>query len=94
MVGAPVTGPPTGTWRPKENGRMIRLSVVRYLNTTPLVYAFQKDRIDHDFDLKYDVPSNCARKLKAMEADVGIIPSIEYARSDVPYRIVPDISIS
>ncbi|MEE2709990.1 MAG: menaquinone biosynthesis protein [Gemmatimonadota bacterium] len=73
---------------------MIRLSVVRYLNTTPLVYAFQKDRIAHDFDLKYDIPSECARKLKASEADVGIIPSIEYARSDVPYRIVPDVSIS
>ena len=73
---------------------MVRLSVVRYLNTTPLVYAFQKGRITHDFELTYDVPSECARKLKAGEANVGIIPSIEYARSISPYRIVPDISIS
>ncbi|MBT5877030.1 MAG: menaquinone biosynthesis protein [Candidatus Latescibacteria bacterium] len=73
---------------------MTRLRVVRYLNTTPLVHAFQKGLIDHDFDLAYDVPSECASKLDQGISDLGIIPSIEYARRKPPYRIVPDISIS
>lgn len=71
-----------------------RLSVVRFLNTTPLVYALQQGSITHDFDMTYDVPAVCAQKLQRGETDLGVIPSIEYARSEVPYRIVPDASIS
>lgn len=71
-----------------------RLSAVRYLNTKPLVIALAQRHVPHEFEITYDVPSVCAAKLKRGEADVGIIPSIEYARSEVPYWIVPDISIS
>lgn len=72
----------------------VRLSVVSYLNTIPLVYALYKGSIPHDFVISSDVPSVCAKKVYHGEVDAGIIPSIEYARSDVPYRIVPDVSIS
>ncbi|MBI4552299.1 MAG: menaquinone biosynthesis protein [Candidatus Latescibacteria bacterium] len=71
-----------------------RLSAVSYLNSRPLVLPLAQRRVPHDFEIAYDVPSVCATKLKRGEADVGIIPSIEYARSAVPYWIVPDISIS
>lgn len=72
----------------------IRLSAVSYLNTRPLVHALIHHKIAHDFEISFDVPSVCATKLKDGEADAGLIPSIEYARSAIPYRIVPDISIS
>lgn len=72
----------------------IRLSAVSYLNSKPLVLPLEQRRVPHDFEIAYDVPSVCATKLKHGEADIGIIPSIEYARSEVPYWIVPDISIS
>jgi chorismate dehydratase len=45
------------------------------------------------FDLRYDVPSECARLLHEGAIDVGLIPSIEYLRGG-PYRIVPDLAIA
>jgi chorismate dehydratase len=72
----------------------LRLSVVRYLNTRPLVYGLERRLLPHRFELTYDVPSVCADKVNAGEADLGIIPSIEYARSRAPYAVVPDIAIA
>ena len=71
----------------------IRLGVVNYLNTKPLVYALERNLIPHRFELIYDVPSACASLLARGELDLAIIPSIEYARSEV-YHIVPDVSIA
>ncbi len=71
----------------------IRLGVVSYLNTRPLVYALERNLIPHRFELIYDVPSACARALAAGEVDLAIVPSIEYARSQ-NYRIVPDVAIA
>jgi chorismate dehydratase len=45
------------------------------------------------FDVRYDIPSECARLLHAEAIDVGLIPSIEYLRGG-PYRIVPDLAIA
>jgi chorismate dehydratase len=68
----------------------VRLGAVGYLNARPLVYGL--DRAPR-FDVRYDVPSECARLLHAHEIDVGLIPSIEYLRGG-PYRIVPDLAIA
>ena len=71
----------------------IKLGVVQYLNTKPLVYPFEQNLIDHPFALVLDVPSECARKLHANETDVAIIPAIEIARSPEPYAVVRDVCI-
>jgi len=55
------------------------------------VYGLEK-RSDL-FDLRFDVPSKCATLLHAGEIDLGMIPSIEYLRGPVAYRIVPDLGI-
>lgn len=67
-----------------------RLGAVHYLNVRPLVYG-----LDHDprFALRFDAPSRCASLLAGREIDLGMIPSIEYARA-TDYRIVPGLSIS
>ncbi len=45
------------------------------------------------FDLLFDVPSECARHLMTGEADVGLIPVVEYFR--IPgLKVIPDISIA
>ena len=67
-----------------------RLGAVHYLNVRPLVYRLQEDPA---FDLRFDAPSRCALLLEAGEIDLGMIPSIEFARGD-DYRIVPGLSIS
>ena len=64
----------------------VRLGAVGYLNARPLVYGLDRSP---RFDVRYDVPSECARLLHAHEIDVGLIPSIEYLRGPGPYGIVP-----
>lgn len=71
-----------------------RLNAVSYLNTRPLTYGLEHGGLDHGFEILYDIPSVCARQVKTGEASAGVIPSIEYARSAVPYAIVPGISIA
>jgi chorismate dehydratase len=71
-----------------------RLGVVSYLNTKPLVRAFETGAIEHDFELLFDLPSACARRLHAGETDVALIPSIEIARASVPYSVVPSVGIT
>jgi chorismate dehydratase len=48
----------------------------------------QRDR----FQLRFDVPAQCAELLHAHQIDLGLIPSIEYPGHD--YRIVPGVSIA
>jgi chorismate dehydratase len=68
----------------------LRLGAVGYLNARPLVYGLE--RVDR-FDLRYDLPSECARLLHTGATDLGLIPSIEYLRGG-PYAIVPHLSIA
>src|SRR5262245_44734609 len=70
---------------------VVRLGAVDYLNARPLVHGL--DRRPDLFRIRYDLPSRCAALLHAGEIDAGIIPSIEYQRGPVDYRIVPDLGI-
>ena len=69
-----------------------RLGAVSYLNTRPLVFALKRDRAP--FSLSYSLPSRCAVDLAEGHIDVGLIPSIEYARSPEPYYIAPEVAIA
>ena len=71
---------------------MVRLGAVTYLNARPLVYGIEHQT--ERFDLRYDIPSECARLLHAHETDVGLIPSIEYLRGPVPYLMVPGPAVT
>jgi chorismate dehydratase len=69
----------------------VRLGAVSYLNARPLVWGLdRKPR----FDLRYDVPSECARLLHDATIDVGLIPSIEYLRGPGPYALVPGPAVT
>ena len=61
-----------------------------YLNTKPLVYGL--DAVPDQVDVRFDVPAKCAELLHDNRVDLGLIPAIEYLRSD--YAIVPGISIA
>ncbi len=60
----------------------LRISIVEFLNTAPLVWGFTDGPLAGKYDLSFAVPSQCAEDLRAGRADVGIIPSIEYQRMD------------
>ncbi|HZT76999.1 MAG TPA: menaquinone biosynthesis protein [Vicinamibacterales bacterium] len=68
----------------------VRVSAVSYLNTRPLVHGIE--RLPR-FQVRYDIPADCARLLHEHAVDIGLIPSIEYLRGDA-YRIVPDLAIA
>ena len=69
----------------------VRLGAVGYLNARPLVYGLERHP---RFDLRYDIPAECARLLHAGAIDIGLIPSIEYLRGDVPYALVPGAAVT
>lgn len=58
----------------------LRISIVEYLNTAPLVWGFTEGPLTGKYDLSFTVPSQCAEALRAGEVDVAIIPAIEYQR--------------
>jgi chorismate dehydratase len=68
----------------------VRLGAVGYLNARPLLFGLDREP---RFELRYDLPSECARLLHAGDIDLGLIPSIEYLR-DGSYRLVPDLAIT
>jgi chorismate dehydratase len=62
--------------------KKLRVSIVEYLNAAPLVWSFTDGPLAGKYDLSFTVPSQCAEELRRGDADLGIIPSIEYQRID------------
>ena len=73
--------------------KSLRISIVQYLNTTPLVRGFTHGPLRGKYELSFTVPSQCAEALRAGAVDVAIIPAIEYQRTD-GLVVLPDLSIS
>lgn len=70
----------------------MRISVVDFLNARPLTWGLLHDP-PPGVSVSRDLPSACAAKLASGEADVGLIPSIEYQR--IPgLRVVPGLGIA
>ena len=73
--------------------RKLRISVVQYLNTAPLVYGFIHGALRDKYDLSFTVPSQCADDLRDGRADVAIIPAIEFQRID-DLVVLSDLAIA
>ena len=71
---------------------MLRISVVDFLNARPLTWGLLQDP-PPGVVVSRDLPSVCAAKLAAGEADVGLIPSIEYQRIQ-GLKVVPGLGIA
>lgn len=79
--------------RASQNVSKLRISIVQYLNTAPLVRGFTHGPLQGKYDLSFTVPSLCAEALRTGAADVAIIPAIEYQR--IPGLVIlPDLSIA
>ena len=71
----------------------LRISIVEYLNTAPLVRGFTHGPLRGKYQLSFTVPSQCAEALRTGAVDVAIIPAIEYQR--IPdLLILPNLSIA
>jgi chorismate dehydratase len=58
---------------------LLRVSLVDFLNARPLTWGLLHEP-PAGVSISRDLPSACAAKLASGEADVGLIPSIEYQR--------------
>lgn len=76
----------------------LRISVVEYLNTVPLVWGFTRGPLRDKYELRFAVPSECAEQLRRGDVDLGIIPVIEYARMAremaADFVILPDMAVA
>src|ERR1700678_4457670 len=73
--------------------RKLRISIVEYLNTAPLVWGFTDGPLAGKYELSFTVPSQCAEALRRGDVDLAIIPSIEYQRID-NLVVMPGISVA
>jgi len=54
--------------------RKIKVGAVSYLNTKPLVYAFENGAMANEMELIFDYPSKVAQMLINNEIDLGLVP--------------------
>jgi predicted solute-binding protein len=71
----------------------LRISIVEFLNTAPLVWGFTDGPLRGRYDLSFTVPSLCAEALRAGKVDVAIIPAIEYQRMD-GMAVLPEMAVA
>ena len=72
--------------------RKLRISIVEYLNTAPLVWGFTDGPLAGKYELSFTGPSQCAEALRRGDVDVAIIPSIEYQRIE-NIVVLPDMAV-
>lgn len=54
--------------------RKIKVGIISYLNTRPLLYGLKNTSIKDKIELVEDYPAKLAEKLKSGEIDVGLVP--------------------
>lgn len=70
---------------------MIRIGAVEFLNARPLVYHLADETW---CDVRFDVPSVCARLLHDGQIDLGLVPAVEVLRGAHAYEVVDGPVIS
>jgi chorismate dehydratase len=71
----------------------LRISVVKYLNSVPLIWGMLHGQQKGKYELQFATPANCADAVRDGKADIGIIPVIEYHRMD-HMQVIAGISIA
>jgi len=71
----------------------LRISFSGYLNSAPLVWSFLHGPLRDRFEVTESSPALCADYLARGQADIALIPSIEYQR--IPdLEIIPDVAVA
>ena len=65
----------------------IRITAVSYLNTKPLLYGLLQSPIARQIELKLDIPSTCAKRLKDGDANLGLVPVAVIPELDTPHLV-------
>ncbi len=67
--------------------RKLKVTAVSYLNTKPLLYGLVHSPVARQIDLKLDIPSICAKRLKEGDAGLGLVPVAVIPELDTPHLV-------
>lgn len=70
----------------------IRVGIVNYLNTRPLIYGLQRPPISEKIELTGDYPAKIAEQLLDDEIDLGLVP-VAVLKKMPEYHIIGDYCI-
>ena len=70
----------------------LRLVAVSYLNTKPLLYGLLRSPLSDRMHMDLAIPSECARRLVAGEADIALVPVAVLPELE-RYEIISDYCI-
>ncbi len=70
-----------------------RVCIVEFLNAAPLAWGLTDGPLVGRYDLFFAVPSRCADALRRGDADVAIIPAVEYQRIE-NLAILPGMAVA
>ena len=70
----------------------IKVAAVSYLNTKPLVYAFDQGEMSDALEMMYDYPSKIASMLINNQVDIGLVPVATIPHLN-EYHIISDFCI-
>lgn len=70
-----------------------RVGFHNFLNSKPLIHAFEHGLVDKPFEMVMDTPSNLAMRFHDGDLDLALIPSVEYGRNKDAV-IVPSLCIA
>jgi chorismate dehydratase len=81
----------------QKEDRRLRIAAIGFLNPAPLMWDFEHPPLDAEFSRRYRIermtPSECADRLAAGEADIGLVPIASLAvHPDL--RILPGCTIA
>ena len=71
----------------------IKVGIVNYLNTRPLLYGIEHSPVNSEIELIGDYPASLAKKLLDREIDLGLVPVAVIPKME-EYHIVSDYCIS
>jgi len=71
----------------------IRVGIVNYLNTKPLIYGFEQGKMQNEIELIIDHPANIASHLINDRIDIGLVP-VAVIPSLKEHHIVSDYCIA
>jgi len=76
----------------RNDSAPLRVCAVSFLNTTPLVWGMLHGPQRGFFELDFRIPAECADRLAAGTADIGIVPSFELSRLNL--EVIPGAGIA
>lgn len=84
-------------WGVNPLSRKLILAAIDFVNPAPLMWDFEHEPRKTELATRYEIvsstPSECARRLKSGEADIGLVPVASYALSG-GQSIVPGCAIA